>query len=66
MEIQNFAPQKNDPRLRMYENIRVPPWEQSMHVFLFPSGNFCRLLMTFTNSLEILFVKIDPRHMNIQ
>ena len=31
MEIQNFE-QKNDPSLRMYENIRVPtplPWDQT-------------------------------------
>ena len=25
IEIQNFKPPKNDPSLRMYENIRVPP-----------------------------------------
>ena len=25
IEIQNFEPPKNDPSLRMYENIRVPP-----------------------------------------
>ena len=25
IEIQNFEPQKNDPSLRMFENIRVPP-----------------------------------------
>ena len=25
IEIQNFEPQKNDPSLRMHENIRVPP-----------------------------------------
>ena len=25
IEIQKFEPQKNDPSLRMYENIRVPP-----------------------------------------
>ena len=25
IEIQNVEPQKNDPSLRMYENIRVPP-----------------------------------------
>ena len=27
IEIQNFKPQKNDPTLRMYENIRVPSWD---------------------------------------
>ena len=26
IEIQNLEPQKIDPSLRMYENIRVPPW----------------------------------------
>ena len=25
IEIQNFEPPKNDPSLRMFENIRVPP-----------------------------------------
>ena len=33
MEIQNFEQKKNDPSLRMYEYIRVPPpprpWDQT-------------------------------------
>ena len=24
--LQNLEPKKNDPSLRVYENIRVPPW----------------------------------------
>ena len=42
IEIQNFEPQKNDPSLRMYENIRVPPPPRmGLHGWLAPLLIIC-------------------------